>query len=234
MRNRIILIAAIASSALLTAGCAKLDNPAREQNSICFQAGCSLLRDDATKAYEPLTSEQQMLSFRVYGTKTVSGNRSTVFHGDEVKNIYSNWQYSPIRFWDSSASRYEVLGIAGPSAITLDSENPLSATVTYNPTKAEYDLMAACYYRSSNAQGTLDMSTPVELHFEHFLSAVNVKVTNDSPTQEITLLQYGYRNLCTEAEVQFTFSTSAPQAQWQDLSRKKNTTDLLLTNDEPS
>ena len=236
MTRRIILIAAIASSALLTAGCAKLDNPAREQNSICFQAGCSLLRDDATKAYEPLTSEQQMLSFRVYGTKTVSGNRSTVFHGEEVKNIYSNWQYSPIRFWDSSASRYEFLGIAGPSesAITLDPENPLSATVTYNPTEAEYDLMAACYYRSSNAQGTLDMSTPVELHFEHFLSAVNVKVTNDSPTQEITLLQYGFRNLCTEAEVRFSFSTSAPQAQWQDLSRKKNTTDLLLTNDKPS
>ena len=191
MSRRIILIAAIASGTLLTAGCVKLDNPAREQNSICFQAGCSLLRDDATKAYEPLTSEQQMLSFRVYGTKTVSGNRSTVFHGEEVKNIYSNWQYSPIRFWDSSASRYEFLGIAGPSesAITVDPENPLSATVTYNPTKAEYDLMAACYYRSSNAQGTLDMSTPVELHFEHFLSAVNVKVTNDSPTQEITLVQ---------------------------------------------
>ncbi|MBE6251970.1 MAG: fimbrillin family protein [Bacteroidales bacterium] len=236
MTRRIILIAAIASSALLTAGCAKLDNPAREQNSICFRAGCSLLREDATKAFTPLTSEDQTFNFHVFGTKTVSGTRSTVFNGDEVKKIQSNWQYSPIRFWDSNASRYEFLGIAGPSesAITLDLENPLSATVTYNPTKAEYDLMAACYYRSSNAQGTLDMSTPVELHFEHFLSAVNVKVTNDSPTQEITLLQYGFRNLCTEAEVRFTFSTSAPQAQWQDLSRKKNTTDLLLTNDEPS
>lgn len=236
MRNCIILIAAIASSTLLTAGCWKLDNPAREQNSICFQAGCSLLRDDATKAYEPLTSEQQMLSFRVYGTKTVSGNRSTVFHGDEVKNIYSNWQYSPIRFWDSNASRYEFLGIAGPSesAITVDPENPLSATVTYNPTVAEYDLMAACYHRSSNAQGTLDMSSPVELHFEHFLSAVTVTITNDSPTREIVPLQYGFRNLYIESEVKFAYTADAPQVQWQNLSRKKNTTDLLFENEQPS
>lgn len=231
MRKRIILIAA-ALCTLLPAGCVKQENPAREQNSICFQAGCSLLRDDATKASAPMGTEDQMLDFRVFGTKTVSGTRYTVFDGDLVENILNNWQYSPIRFWDSSASRYEFLGISGASqdAIQQDPENPLSATVTYNPTEKEYDLMAACYHRSSNAQGTLDMSTPVELVFEHFLSAVSVTISNDSPTQEVIPLQYGFRNLYIEEDVRFSYTSLSPEAQWLDISRKKNTTDLLLEN----
>ena len=228
MRNRIILIAVMASGALLAAGCQKQDNPAQEQNSICFQAGCSLLRDDATKGSAPLSAGDDMLNFRVFGTKTVDGTRSSVFSGDLVENIYDRWQYSPLRFWDSNASGYDFLGISGPDDITFETNTPLTATVKYNPTQSQYDLMAACYHRGSNAQGTLDMSTPVELHFEHFLSAVSVAVYNDSPEQVITVLEYGFRNLYIESDVQFTYTSSTPQAQWLDASKKKNTTDLLL------
>jgi hypothetical protein len=231
MRNRIILIAAMASGSLLLAGCAKLDNPAREQNSICFQAGCSLLRDDATKGSAPLSAGDQMLEFRVYGAKTVGGTRSNVFNGDLVENIYDQWKYSPVRFWDSNASSYEFLGVSGPQTILFENNTPLTAKVTYNPTVSQYDLMAACYHRNSNAQGTLDMSEPVALQFEHFLSAVSVTVYNDSPTQEITVLEYGFRNLYIESDVQFTYTSSTPQAQWLELSKKKNTTDLLLAHD---
>lgn len=230
MRKRIILIAAMVSGTLLTAGCVKLDNPAREQSSISFQAGYSLLRDDAsTKGSAPLSAgDLQMLKFLVFGAKTVDGTRSNVFYGEQVENIYNEWKYSPVRFWDSSASSYEFLGISGPETVSFETNMPLTAKVTYNPTQSQYDLMAACYHRSSNAQGTLEMSTPVELHFEHYLSAVSVEVTNDSPTQEITVLQYGFRNLYIESDVQLAYTSGSPQVQWLDVTKKKNTIDLLL------
>lgn len=232
MRQRIILIAALASVTLLAAGCGKQDDPAQEKNSICFQAGCSLLRDDATKgSAAPMSAGDQIPEFCVYGTKTVGGTRYEVFSGDLVENILTGWRYSPIRFWDSNASSYEFLGVSGPQTIIFENNTPLTAKVTYNPTVSQYDLMAACYHRNSNAQGTLDMSEPVALQFEHFLSAVSVTVYNDSPTQEITVLEYGFRNLYIESDVQFTYTSSTPQAQWLELSKKKNTTDLLLAHE---
>ena len=201
MLSRVAFISAAALGTLLLAGCLKTDRPAPEQNAICFQAGSLLLRDDATKSGIPKETFTNGDKFFVYGTKVVDQERLPIFNGDAVRYTGTTiWDYSPVRLWDSHASRYDFIAFSGPDSnagisctIPNNIHANLSARVTYDATGTQCDLMAACYHRSD---GTV---TPVDFAFRHMLSAVSVVIYNDSPLQDITLNSYRFRYLCTRA-----------------------------------
>lgn len=192
------------AGALLLAGCVRqLDlAPKADDKIIGFSAGSRLLRDDATKGGTPKdgTTFSNGDSFFVYGTKVVSEARQQVFSGDEVSFDGTDWSYTPLRFWDSNASRYDFIAFSGPASnegisfnIPAHIHADLSAMVTYDATGTQCDLMTACYHRSN---GSTD---PVDFEFKHMLSAVSVTIYNDSPVQDITLNSYRFRYLCTHA-----------------------------------
>ena len=220
MLNRVtFILAAVCTLALSTlAGCVKTYDPAPRQGEIRFGAGSLLLNDDATKSGTDLKALFDQASedvgaanadkFFVYGSKTVSATRYTVFNGESVSltSLGSNasdpiddvWDYSPHRFWDSNASQYDFLAITGPASSAGIVCNPASSThiranVTYDATGTPYDLMAAGSQRND---GT---TSPVHMAFSHLLSAVRVTIINDSPSTDVQVNSYGFRNICIRA-----------------------------------
>jgi hypothetical protein len=203
MSSRIIRIAVLATwGSLVFSGCTmRLDNPVQDEAPIGFSAESALLSEDATKTGSPKVYFTPDDRFFVYGTKTRQGNRYAVFCGDTVDTPNgSSWDYAPHRFWDFTCSSYDFLAIAGPDGNQsilcnpADAAGALSAQISYDPTVAQYDLMAACTRRRLETHTT----TPVHFQFSHLLSAVSVVVFNDSPEMSITLDSYRFQNLCTQ------------------------------------
>lgn len=233
MPNRIIRIAAALACYSLIWGCSmQLDRPA-EPEAIGFNAGHSLLREDATKS--PLLKDDfsENDNFFVYASKTLPAAHSTVFNGEAVSVDGSNhWDYAPHRFWDFNSERYDFLAFSGPSDNSTISCNPavsgpLSARVYYDPVNAQYDLMAACRKRIISGMNT----APVNLLFHHMLSAVNVVIINDSPSAvPITLNSYRFQNLCTQGNAPVSQNEDTPviPSIWEDMSYNTN---LVLGHD---
>lgn len=222
MFNRIIRITATTLGALLmAAGCSRTSyDPAPSTGEISFRAGSALLRDDAmTKGGSLKTAFDQASDavgaasadkFFVWGAKTISATKYTVFDGDAVtlKNLGADvsadnpyddvWTYSPARFWDPGASQYDFMAISGPesaSAVSCTPSDPgrMEAQVTYSPLDpgGQRDILAAFYHRSPVTTGT------VHFNFTHILSAVSVVIVNDSPTLPITLNSYQFKFIAT-------------------------------------
>lgn len=196
LKHSIIRIAAAACT-LLLAGCTARLDPAEDGTNICFTAGSALLREDATKGATLKTEFRNGDKFYVWGTKTVGGSPQTLFNGQEVGTTDGiTWTYFPPQSWDVAASRYDFLAITGlesASGIECDvTSSPLSVSkISYNAIDNPSDLMAAAYQR-------VDGSTePVHFEFQHILSAVSVVVYNDSPSTEVTLKSYGFKDIAT-------------------------------------
>lgn len=188
---------------------------------------------DATKGATPKNTSDKV-DFWVFGTETISGTPSPVFGGSYVSynNSLGVWRYSPLQFWDNNASEYEFLGVSGPASNSSYSftPSPLAATFTYSasPASSQYDLMGACDDRVRNAQG-LYVGDPVELSFEHLLSAVSVVVYNDSPQQHVLLVGYCFRNLYYRSDVEISYHVSKhPSSLWKDATKVKDTSNPLL------
>ena len=210
-------MATAAACALLLAGCSiRLDDPALEMAqetgvTINFDAGSALLLDDAfpTKSGSDLKTAFAVSDiFYVYGAKVVSSTRYTVFDGQSVglTNLGADasdpaddvWEYSPLRFWDSNATQYDFVAISGPATSAGISCDPaaighLRASVTFDATSSPCDIMAAGYQRTDGS------ITPVHFEFNHILSAVRVSIINDSPSINVTVNSYGFRNICYKA-----------------------------------
>ena len=215
MLNRIIRIAAAACT-LFLAGCARTLGPVESDGAIRFTAGSPLLRDDATKAGVPKDAFGNGDSFFVWGAKTISTTRHTVFSGvqvtldtqDDDNPLNDVWDYDNHRFWDSNASQYDFIAVSGPaSAATTDctpsNAGRLEADVSYSPLAEQYDLMAACYQRSPVTTDRIDFQ------FQHILSAVSVQIINDSPTLPVTLNYYGFKFIATSGTCQLRQSGSS-------------------------
>lgn len=223
MLNRIIRITAAAlGCALLMAGCARLHNPEHNSDgSIGFSAGDALLRDDATitKAGAVLkTSFDQAVedvgaagadNFFVFGAKTVSASRSTVFNGQKVilqslgadddNPADDTWDYTNHRFWDTNATQYDFVAISGVSSSSEVScspsdDGPIKAIVTYDTEQGQADILAAGAQRTKPDQGVLSLDA-VNFQFTHIVSAVSVTIYNDSPSISVQLNYYAFRNI---------------------------------------
>lgn len=215
---------------LLLAGCGGTLEPTPEQNAIRFGAGSTLLQDatsPATKAgtlknaFDKASDDANVGvanadSFFVWGRKIVSGVPSSVFTGDKItlKNLGSNatdpsddvWTYTNSRFWDTGASFYDFLAFSGcpQSDISCNpaSGGSLTATVAYDPTVEQYDILAAFCQRAKGNASAISTAT-VHMPFQHILSAVSVTIYNDTPnglsTPDITLNAYTFRNIVTNS-----------------------------------
>lgn len=262
MLNRVTFITAAVLPALLLAGCGGTLDPAPEQNVISFGARSALLQDatsPATKAgtlknaFDKASDDANVGvanadSFFVWGRKTVSGVPSSVFTGDKItlKNLGSNaddpsddvWTYTNKRFWDTGASYYDFLAFSGTplSAVSCNpaSGGSLTATVDYDPTVSQYDILAAFYQR---AKGNADaISTEiVHMPFQHVLSAVSVTIYNETPsnlsTPDITLNAYTFRNIVTSSTGTFSQDGNAlaelTTTTWSSQAHNGNATGVL-------
>lgn len=227
MLNRIIRIAAVACTLSILAGCTARLDPA-EEGTISFSAGSPLLQEATSPATKSGTFKNAFDQasdvvgaddadyFLVWGRKIVSGVSSSVFSGDKVtlKNLGSNatdplddvWTYTNKRFWDTGASYYDFLAFSGSplSAISCNPESggALTATVSYDPTVNQSDILAAFYQR---AKGNAEVISTAIVHmpFQHVLSAVSVTIYNDTPSNlpnpNITLNAYTFRNIVTNS-----------------------------------
>lgn len=228
MLKRVTFLTAAVLPILLLAGCGGTLGPAPERGEIRFGAGSLLLLDDGTQKTKAGTIKDAFDqasdavgaaaadTFFVWGRKTVSGVPSAVFAGDKVtlKNLGSNaadpaddvWTYTDSRFWDTGASYYDFLAFSGSprSSITCNpaSGGSLTATVTYDPTVHQYDILAAFYQRAKGSAPTISTAA-VHMPFQHVLSAVSVTIYNDTPgslsNPDITLNAYTFRNIVTNS-----------------------------------
>lgn len=211
MFKRVTFLTAAVLPILLLAGCGGTLGPAPEQTPIRFEAGSLLLLDDGmqqTKAGTPKDAFAVSDKFFVWSAKTIASTRYAVFSGQPVtlQSLGANpadpaddlWTYNPLRFWDSNASQYDFLAISGPTSaagITCNptASGPLTAQVPYNSVENQCDIVAAAHHR---ANGVTDK---VHMHFYHILSAVSFVIYNDSPSIDITLNSYTFRDIVTSS-----------------------------------
>ncbi len=226
LKTRIIRIAAAAGALAIWTGCTARLDPAIDSGAICFQAGSDLLRDDATKSDTPktgtsFTSGDQLAVYGWHnGGNNGSGQLLTFGSLQPVTLGTGNvWTYSPLQTWewdDTGSDFYDFLGLylgnTSPS-FTAPTSYPLTATIPYNATSAQYDLMAAGVRRQASAQ---DPSASVPLQFSHLLSAVRVVVKNSEDSKDdsgnpypFTLKSYQFNNLYTGANVVVGFNNGS-------------------------
>ena len=217
LKSIIRTLGSVSCCALLLAGCSMtLDDPALA-GAVSFSAGSALLRDDATRggilktgtsfetndtfvAWAWHSAAQQNLSFGTVTPVTLGAG--------------GLWDYAPHQFWNwkGEGDYYDFLAIypAGKPvthpASTLAQPN-VKATVTYDATSDQYDLMAAGYRRNDRT------ITTVPLTFNHMLSAVSIDVTNASGSMDnvghpltVTLKSCKFVHLQTSASVTVTFN----------------------------
>ena len=229
MFNRVTFLKAAALlCTLLPAGCGGTLGPAPKQDEIRFGAAALLLQDatppatksgtikDAFDQASDVVGAASADHFFVWGRKIVSSVPSAVFTGDKVtlKNLGSSavdpsddvWTYTVSRFWDMGASYYDFLAFSGMplSAVSCNpaSGGSMTATVAYDPTVNQYDILAAFYQRAKGSAPTISTDA-VHMPFQHVLSAVSVTIYNDTPsgisTPNITLNAYTFRNIVTNS-----------------------------------
>lgn len=230
MLKSIIRIAvATLGCTLLLAGCSLLSADKAPGENIRFVAGSPLLRDDAPLATKSGTFKDTFDQasddvgaaaadyFFVWGRKIVSGVPYSVFTGDKItlKNLGSNatdpsddvWDYNSHRLWDTGATYYDFLAFSGLPLSDIScnpaSGGSLTATVAYDPTENQYDILAAFYQRAKGNAAMISTAT-VHMPFQHVLSAVSVTIFNDTPnsisTPDIKLNAYTFRNIVTTSE----------------------------------
>ncbi len=218
MLNRVtFILAAVCTLTLSTlAGCVKTFDPAPEQDgSIRFGAGSLLLNDDATKSgtLKTGTTFSEGDSFIAWSWHGGTAEHLTYGATEPVKLGSNNvWDYAPHNFWNwhYGDDYYDFLAIypadkaISHAAATL--QNPLlKASVTYDATDDQFDLMAAGLRRADKSIGAVDLT------FQHLLSAVAVKVTNSASSVSgaspltITLKSCKFNNLISSAPITVTF-----------------------------
>lgn len=216
MLNRIIRIAAAVCTLLIGTGCVRTLGPAEETDgAIRFTAGSPLLRDDATKGTlkegTTFTQGDAFLAWAWHG----AANQHFSFGTNQPVTLGAGgtWDYDPHQYWNwrTGSDYYDFLAIypadADISHTAATSESPqLRASVAYDATDDQYDLLAAGLRRTDKSTGT------VNLTFQHLLSAVNVKVTNSSSSVNsigtpltVTLKSCKFNNLISSAPITVTF-----------------------------
>lgn len=198
----------IASAALVLSSCAEdaLRNEIKgEEQAISF----ATFAQKATRAENSTASDHHGLakhhqSFEVWGSKYVNGVENRVFGengpGQLVTVASGDWSYSPIRFWDKSAQKYDFYA-AAPANIgwiwdnntkklslngfaidgaTLEVMNTVSADALMPNAK---DIMISTDIIREAVNNVMDKGE-VNLFFNHILSRFNIAVQKSSVLDE--------------------------------------------------
>ena len=196
MRMKKLMILAVAAIALVA--CSRTF----ETHQATGQAiGFGTWTETMTKAYTSTWADGD--AFSVFGTKTVA-SQTVVF--DDQPVVYdgttSKWGYTPIQYWDLSASNYTFYAVLPFVDGNSDNKNDILAAeanagdyakeglfvtseITFNaPTTNNQDILVANKY--SRDKGATAMSTSsVDLVFNHMASLVDLKVKMDASLASI-------------------------------------------------
>ncbi len=231
LKQSIIHIAAAVAGVLLIAGCTERLDPAQEGTPISFSAESLLLRDDATKSGSPKTgtSFENNDAIAVFGWHKAASE--LIAFGSTTGGVMyngSSWSYSPIESWQwqGSTDYYDFLAIypwiSESAPAGTYSSSKLRATVTYDPTSSQYDLMTASRRRLATETNPTSI---VPLTFTHRMAAVKVVVKNDTGGQTFRLDACHFRSLIISATATSEFKDGVFNFSWSNTVRSGS--DLL-------
>ena len=200
LKHSIIRIAA-AAGALLLAGCSARLDPAEDGTSIRFTAGSALLRDDATKAAESLTTPVHLgvFCYKQPGTVGSPGAWSTSCVPDYMFNVdvnfdgVSSYTYSPARYWPPSETTLSFWAycprLESPDLLEAGTSNSFTSSSAGIPdirytTNSHTDFMVSDLVKDQTYETN---SGVVVLPFSHAMSKVDVNVKKEDPTSKYTV-----------------------------------------------
>ena len=185
MRNKqFILIAAVA---IVTASCAhSFEAKETQQSAIGFGTWAEQLTK--AEARVPGTNTFKVGdTFNIYGYNTINSTEKNIFDGDVVEatsgDPASEWTYSPLRFWDPTASSYTFYAVS-PSGILYSAPTDaqsgaynglfVSTSRTFNG--HNNDNLVATKKEVPNSE----YAHPVLMQFNHVASLIDVKIKKDA------------------------------------------------------
>lgn len=218
-----IMILAVAAIAMVA--CTKtyeVVETSQEQSPIGF----GTWTENMTKAESRVQGTGTFLSgdtFNVYGYKTVSAASTNVFTGDVVTAkgataedglTVTAWEYSPLRFWDATASSYTFFAVSPSGKVATAPVDNGVYTGLFVSTPILFgghdnDILVATKKVVEAAVGTPKYSnTPVEIQFNHVASLVDVKVKKDAALPAGATLKITAASL-TSVQNKGTFTVSS-------------------------
>ena len=161
MKKSFIIIAAT----LLAVGCASdsIRNTVVEDNYRPIGFGESYI-GKKTKAFVGEINDSASLAkdgntLKVWGWKNVKDVKTQVFNNQKVTfkaastQATTNWEYSPLKYWDMAAKNYLFIAVAPDTSIfTLSSDTLVQLTGITKPVLALYDNNGASKITSSNTE----------------------------------------------------------------------------------
>lgn len=189
---------AIAAATVLLSACGRseLNDVIEPQQE---EIGFSTFTSRITKAENSSATETNALqahhtTFKVWGSKYVAGTETPVFTAQEVKHNGTDWTYTPKRFWDKSATKYDFYA-AAPASLSWSWDNT-NKKLSLSDFAVDGATIAASTSVNANAvmpngkdimiseditNHTTYTSTKVNLHFIHLLSRLNIGVKKATP-----------------------------------------------------
>ena len=203
MLNRIIrILGATLCSALLLAGCCKeLHDPAPTPvEAISFDAGSSLLQDDATatKAALPAGTHFGVFAFLQPGTVETpgawNGNRTPdlMFNQDVYYNG-STYTYTPVRYWPEAGNTISFWaylpysnnpGLRTTSGGAYTRSSTGAPDIPFSVTDGSTDLICADFLKTKSKPTN---NAPITFTFRHRLCKINVNIKKQDPDSRYTV-----------------------------------------------
>lgn len=208
--KQLILIAAVAIAA---ASCAhSFEAEQTQQAAIGFGTWAETL----TKAESRTQGSSAFLggdTFKVWGHKTDGTGSTAIFPGVVVTAqgasdaAPTSWTYSPLRFWDPTATNYTFYAVS-PSATAVDSPaggGAYTGLIASNGSITFAGKTNDILVASQKVVSSPYSSEPVELKFNHIASLVDVKVKRDASLSNDAILRItGASLVAVENEGTFT------------------------------
>ena len=148
----------------------------------------------------------QATNLGVFAYKEVAGNKTRVFDNVELDFVDGAWTYSPLKYWDRTATYYFV-SYSPWNADVVYSESNHRLTINNIPNWQAIDAEAKDYVVANDfgaAEGgyiTPDRVQPVDLGFKHILCQLEVRVLkNPFLMNTYTLSGISYTNVPTVGE----------------------------------
>ena len=188
----------IIASALVFAACSNSDLRNDIQNEQA-EIGFSTYTGKLTRAENSTATQKHALNnhhttFEVWGYKTINNEKSLVFGTENGSGtqIYWNstdeiWQYSPLRFWDKSASSYSFFAAAPATATWTYANDKIALTsfsVDGSSLEASSSIDADANFGAKDIMISEDVTVlpanyttaKVQLNFIHLLTRLNIGV----------------------------------------------------------
>lgn len=197
MKKNLLIIVA---TALVFAACSSNDLRNDLQGEQ-VEIGFSTFTGKLTRAENSTATDKNALNthhttFKVWGYKTVNGTSSNVFGesdgtGTVVQYQSSAWTYSPLRFWDKSATNYKFFA-AAPSTpswgfandkISLTGFTVDGATIAASTeinADADFDAKDIMISEDATVLPANYTSAKVQLNFIHLLTRLNIGVNKST------------------------------------------------------